>query len=175
MKPKTTVFYNDTDYDMELKRELLFEDYAEEEGWESKEDIPDSVVLNEIDADNRNDWEDFIFELEKLLEKDDYILTGTCGRWNGPAEGGRFIQSIDDLYKCIGHLDRMKLYDENGHFYIKGYHHDGSDFYEMKRLTKKGYEYAYNNYFAHDRYVHQTIVSCNLFSALPRIAERIYG
>ena len=69
----------------------------------------------------------------------------------------------------------MKFYDKDGHFYIRGYHHDGSDFYEMKKLTKKGYELANNNYFAHDRELHTTIMKFNLFSTLPRIAERLYG
>ena len=176
MKSKTTVFYNDTDLgDIDLKRELMFEEYAEEEGWESVDDIPDSVVFHEIDEDNRIEWEDFTYELERILKDGEYILTGTCGRWDGRAEGGNFIHNIHDFYKCIGHLDKIKFYDENGHFYIYGYHHDGSDFYELKKLTRKGYEYASNNYFAHDRQVHRTITSCNLYSALPRIAERLYG
>ena len=47
--------------------------------------------------------------------------------------------------------------------------------YELKRLTRQGYEYADRNYFAHDRKLHSTIMNCNFFSALPRLAKRVYG
>jgi hypothetical protein len=72
-------------------------------------------------------------------------------------------------------LDYIKVIDENGHLKIYGYHHDGSDSYELKKLTKKGFEFADRNYFARDRQLHQTIMNNNFYSALPRIAERLYG
>ena len=176
MKSKTTVFYNDTDTrSFASVKNYLFETFAEEEGWFSEDDIPDCVVYHEIEEEQRREWEDFRADLEYLLSKDCYLLTGTCGRWNGPAEGGKFIRSADDLFDCICHLDYVKIYDENGHFYIYGYHHDGSDSYEMKRLTKKGYEFADRYYFAKDRHLHRTIMNNNFYSALPRVAERLYG
>ena len=54
-------------------------------------------------------------------------------------------------------------------------HHDGSDDYELKRLTHEGYELADRNYFAHDRQLHNTIMGCNFYSALPRYASKVYG
>ena len=176
MKTKTTVFYNDTECaSFEATKNYLFETFADEEGWKSPDDILDCVVYHEMDEERRREWEDFKADLEYVFDKDCYLLTGTCGRWNGPAQGGKFIHSFDDLIDCIRHLDYVKFYDENGHFYISGYYHDGSDHYELKRLTKKGYEFADRNYFAHDRYLHSTIMSNNFFSALPRIAKRLYG
>ena len=176
MKTKTTVFYNDTETEsFEATKNYLFETFAEEEGWESEDDIPDCVVYHEMDENRRREWDDFRADMEYIFEKDSYLLTGTCGRWDGPAQGGKFIHSFDDLLDCIRHLDYVKFYDENGHFYIYGYHHDGSDHYELKRLTSKGYEFADRNYFAHDRELHTTIMTTNFFSALPRLAERLYG
>ena len=176
MKIKTTVFYNDTDCaSFEATKNYLFETFAEEEGWTSPDDIPDCVVYREMDEDRRREWDDFRADVEPVFAKDAYLLTGTCGRWDGPAQGGKFIHSFDDLLDCIRHLDYVKFYDENGHFYISGYHHDGSDHYEVKRLTKKGYEFADRNYFAHDRYLHTTIMRNNFYSALPRLAQRLYG
>ena len=176
MKTKTTIFYNDTDCaSFEATKNYLFETFAEEEGWASADDIPDCVVYHEMDEDRRRNWDDFRADVEGVFAKDSYLLTGTCGRWDGPAQGGKFIHSFDDLLDCIRHLDYVKFYDENGHFYIYGYHHDGSDHYEMKRLTKKGYEFADRNYFAHDRYLHTTIMRNNFYSALPRLAQRLYG
>ena len=176
MKNKTYVFYNDMDTrSFEATKDYLFETFAEEEGWLSIDEIPDCVVYHEIELEQRSEWDDFMADLDYIFSKDTYLLTGTCGRWNGPVEGGTFITSKDELLDCIRHLDYIKFYDKDGHFYIRGYHHDGSDSYEMKRLTKKGYEFANNNYFAQDRDLHATIMNTNFFSALPRIAERLYG
>ena len=176
MKNKTYVFYNDMETrSFEATKDYLFETFAEEEGWLSIDEIPDCVVYHEIELEQRSEWDDFMADLDYIFSKDTYLLTGTCGRWNGPVEGGKFITSKDELLDCIRHLDYIKFYDKDGHFYIRGYHHDGSDSYEMKRLTKKGYEFANNNYFAQDRDLHTTIMNTNFFSALPRIAERLYG
>ena len=176
MKQKTMVLYNNIDTrDFENMREYLFETYAEEEGWVSIDEIPDCVVRHELDEEDRRDWKNFICDIDILLSKDTYLLTGTCGRWNGPAEGGKFIHNINDLTQCIKHLDYIKIVDENGHLKIYGYHHDGSDSYELKRLTKKGYAFAYKYYFARDRQLHRTIMNNNFYSALPRMAERLYG
>ena len=176
MKKKTTVLYNNIDTrDFENMREYLFETYAEEEGWESIDEIPDCVVKHELDEEERREWDNFICDMDYVLSKDAYLLTGTCGRWNGPAEGGKFIRNTDDLINCICHLTYMKVIDEDGHLKIYGYHHDGSDSYELKKLTKKGYEFADRYYFARDRQLHRTIMNNNFYSALPRIAERLYG
>lgn len=178
MKKTKTVFYDDThDYDLlDETRFYLYEDQAEEQEWESLEDVPTEVVYDEIRACHEADWSSFREDLEWLLERDNlYLLTGTCGRWNGPAEGGKFIRTVDDFYSCIGHLDGVCIYDENGHLYVTGYHHDGSDRYEIKRVTKKGAELAYRNYYACDRALHSTIMRNNIYSGLPYMAKRVYG
>lgn len=171
-----TVYDNYYSLDREKEtREFLFGEYAKEYGWKSCEDIPDERVWDEIDFQDREQWNDVKAELQSLFDKDAYLLTGTCGRWDGPAQGGRFIRSVDDLLSCIDHLDYIRIYDRNSHLYIHGSHHDGSDDYELKRLTHKGYMLAYNNYFAHDRKLHTAIMTCNIYSALPRYAQKVYG
>lgn len=171
-----TVYDNYYSLDREKTvREYLFDDYADEKGWNSPEDIPDERVFDEMDFQDREQWDDIKTELAILFSKNIYLLTGTCGRWNGPAQGGKFIRSVNDLLSCIDHLDYIRIFDRNGHLYIHGSHHDGSDDYELKRLTGKGCELAYNNCFAHDRRLHNTIMSSNFYSALPRYAQRVYG
>lgn len=171
-----TIYDNFYNRDREREtREYLFDEYGLEKHWKSPEDIPDERVFDEMDFQDREMWYDVKAELKTLFDKNVYLLTGICGRWDGPAQGGRFIRSVDDLLSCIVHLDNIRIYDRNGHLYIHGSHHDGSDDYELKRLTHKGYEYADRNYFAHDRHLHNTIMSNNFFSALPRFAQRIYG
>ena len=171
-----TIYDNYYSLDREREtREFLFGEYAEDTDWKSPNDIPDERVFDEMDFQDRLIWDDVKAELQSLFDKNIYLLTGTCGRWYGPAHGGRFIHSIRDLLSCIGHLDYIRIYDRNGHLYIHGSHHDGNDDYELKRLTNKGYEYADRNCFAHDRQLHNNIMRFNFFSALPRYAQRIYG
>ncbi len=171
-----TIYDNYYSYDREKEiREFLFKEYAEENGYPSPEDIPDERVFDEMDYQDREQWLDVKAELQSLFDKNVYLLTGTCGKWYGNCDGGEFIRSVDDLLRCIDHLDYIRIYDKNEHLYIHGSHHDGNDDYELKRLTHKGYEYADRNYFAHDRHLHNTIMNNNFFSALPRYAKLVYG
>lgn len=171
-----TIYDNYYSYDREKEtREFLFDEHAIDRDWNSPADIPDERVFDEIDFQDRELWNDVKAELQSLFDKNVYLLTGTCRRWNGPAQGGKFIRSVNDLLSCIDHLDHIRIYDRNGHLYIHGSHHDGSDDYELKRLTHKGYELADRNYFAHDRRLHNAIMGCNFYSALPRYASKVYG
>ena len=177
MKTKEIVIY-DSFYTYEKEeqaRESLFENYACEEGWNTTEDIPYERVSSEIYFQDSDSWEELQDGLKTLLEHNYGLLTGYCGTWRGNMAGGKFIHTVDDLLSVIRHLDYIRIVDRNGHLIITGWHHDGSDEYELKLLTKKGYKYAKCNYFAKDRELHNTIMGCNLFSALPRFAQRIYG
>lgn len=156
-------------------REWLFETHAEEEGWETLDDIPDTLVYNEIGLQDDIDWRALEDELESIFEKDCYLMTGYCGTWRGRLAGGSFIHSLRDFLKVIDHLDDLRILDRNGHLIVEGSHHDGSDSYELKRLTHKGYELADSNYFARDRELHKTIMNNNFYSALPHFAKRVYG
>ena len=100
---------------------------------------------------------------------------GYFGSWHGEIEGGTFIRSFNDFLSCIEHLEYIRFYDVNGHFYIHGSHHDGSDDYELKMLTNKGYEYAESKSFDCDKWVHKAIKYCNFYSALPYFAKKVYG
>ena len=175
MNNKITVLYDNTyDYiNYEDMRAYLFENYAEEYSWESLDDVPEKMIYDEMDEQDRADWQDFFDELHFMLSESKYLLTGTCGKWYGTCECGKFIDSTDDLLYCIQHLDGVRFYDENGRLKICGYHHDGEDNYELKRLTGKGVELAEKHYYACDRALHETIMNNNLYSALPRLAKRI--
>ena len=176
MKTKITKFYDDTsDYELlEETRQYMFDNYAEQEGWESIDEISDSLVYYEINELHRLEWIELKLYLDDLFEQNEmFLIKGVCGRWNGPSECGRFIYSTDELFEFIRHLDYTCFYEENGHFYIEGYHHDGRDRYELKKLTNKGREYADNNLYMNDRTVHETIMKYNLFSTLPYFSRLV--
>lgn len=164
--------YPDIEREKEI-RQFIFEDCPEE--WTSPEAIPDEYVFNELDEQNCELWECVMDCLDELFSKDCYLLTGQFGSWRGKLDGGKFINSIDDFLDVTDHLDSIKIVDQNGHLIIEGSHHDGSDRYELKKLTRKGYELADRNYFANDRTLHNTIMKTNFYSALPHLAKTLYG
>lgn len=174
MNSKDIIIF-DTYFDIEREkelREIMFEDCAEE--WASPEAIPEQEVQNEMYEQNRTQWECVVDCLDSLLHKNCCLLTGCFGSWRGNIDGGKFINNIDEFLDVIDHLDYIKIIDRNGHLIIEGSHHDGSDRYELKKLTRKGYELADRNYFANDRALHKTIMNTNFYSALPRFAKALY-
>ena len=177
MKNKQVVLYTneESNAQFELTKEYLFETYSEERGWGTVNDVPHSLIYEEIGEQNSINWYDFLTELKKALKDGYYLLTGKVGRWNGTFDGGKFITTVNELLSSISHLDYITITDENGHLKIEGSHHDGSDSYELKKLTNKGIEYAERHGFARDRSLHKTIMENNLFSKLPRLAKQING
>jgi hypothetical protein len=174
MKNKEIILYDNCDIYSHDKREemrqILFDELGEEQDWITPIDVPDSMIEESIREDDDIRWQDFTDNLEKVLEKG-CLLTGSTGRWDGRHDGGKFVSSLSEFYRCIEHLNEVTITDKNGHLLIEGYHHDGFDHYELKKLTKKGYEYADNNYFANSRKLHNTIFNNNFYSCLPRLAS----
>ena len=177
MKSTDIIFFDNTDsyskYDE--AEQAVYESFCESQDWTSINDVPADMVWDEISLQNEADWEYFTGAFIRLLEKYTFLITGTCGRWNGPAECGNFIKDYDDFTAFIKHLNNIKIYELNGHLYISGYHHDGHDSYKMKKLTDRGVQYADRHCFAHDKYLHSRIMKCNFYSVLPRLAQEIYG
>lgn len=177
MNNKEYVFY-DNNYDderFEDMREFLFDAHADEYGWKSKADISDDFVWDAWYSHLQFEYDDFTTELDRYLSCGVFLIQGTCGRWNGPVPCGRFVRNYEDIRSGIEHLDYIKFYELNGHFYIEGCHHDGSDKYELKQLTDNGIALAERNWFAHDRELHNKIMQSGNYSKLPRIAHAIYG
>lgn len=172
MKQIYTIYDNTNIYeDSNIIRLNLFEELASENGWKTIDDIPDKMIADEIEFINTAKWENAKELLAQMLSCGTFLLKGYCNRWNGRQDGGKFINDLDELLSCISHLDCIKITDVDGHLMIDGYHHDGNDHYELKKLTKKGYEYANSNHFANSRELHNKIFNCNLFSCLPRLAQ----
>lgn len=177
MKNKETIFFDNTNDDSKYDeaKQAVYESFRDSQEWASIGDVPADMVWEEIAAQNEADWEYFTCALKQETDRHCFLITGTCGWWNGPCGCGNFIQCRNDFRSFIQHLDTLKIYERNGHLYIEGFHHDGHDSYELKRLTDKGIEYANRHGFAHDRSLHNSIMNNNFYSALPRLAEVIFG
>ena len=171
-KIKEIVLFDNTNYSDRYDeiREELYERFAEDYDWDYSDDVPMDMIHDEMNFQEEIDYLYFKDKMKQLLQGNDCLLVGVCGRWNGPAEGGKLISNFYDLMSVIGHLDYYKVTDCNGHLIIEGYHHDGRDRYEIKQLTNKGYKLARSYGFDADRKLHNTIMNCNIFSRLPRLA-----
>ena len=177
MRKEDIIFFDNTDdyskYDE--AQQAVYESFRDSQEWTSISDVPADMVWNEISAQNEADWGYFTDALKREIGKHYFLVTGICGRWNGLRDCGNFITDWNDFRSFICHLDTIKIYERNGHLYIEGYHHDGHDRYELKRLTDKGVEYARSRHFAHDKALHEKIMHNNFFSALPRLVDIIFG
>ena len=169
--------YNDT-YDSTRFSEAqaeIFEVENEDGQWTSPDDVPDEKVFESMRHDDKYMWDEFRWAMEKLLDETPCLILGTCGRWDGTYDAGSFIRTFSDLRRGLSHFDELNIYEMNGHLYIEGYHHDGKDFYEIKRLTNKGRQIAEHNAYAHDGRLHKVLMNSNLFTGLPHLMDRIFG
>lgn len=158
-------------------REYLFEEYAEDEGWESEDDVPDDRVFQEVYNQSDFDWDHFKHAFERFIQDSDtgFLLCGDAGTWRGIMSGGCYVDKFDDLYKFWDGCDYIKVYDEGGHLYIEASHHDGNNYAELKELTKKGTEYKDTHYWDSDQDVHGTLFGSNFYTRLPHYAHKVWG
>lgn len=125
-------------------------------------------------------WESDKAELEHFFnDGSTWILQGTTGRWDGSHRGGYIFTDFEDMfYKATKDCGYIKFYDENGHFYLQCSHHDGTNDYEIKRITDAGIQYYERwNYSWSDQrtkeQVHDMIMK--RYSTLPHYAHKVYG
>ena len=158
-------------------REYLFEEYGEDEEWETEDDVPENRVIDEVYAQSEWDWDDFKIEFGHFLKSstNGFLLVGTCGCWDGTYNGGCYVNRFDDLYNFWEDCRDIKVWDEGGHLYIKATHHDGNNYAELRELTCKGSNYALNHRWDSDSEVHETLMSSNFYTKLPHYAHKVWG
>ena len=158
-------------------REYLFEEYGEDNEWESEDDIPDDVVNDTVYGDEEINWDEFKYEFEKFIKDSGYglLMCGSVGCWDGRYDGGSYVKKFDDLYKFWNGCDYIKVWDEGGHLHIKASHHDGTNYAELKILTKHGSEYAEEHYYDSDREVHEKLWNSTRYTLLPHYAHKVWG
>ena len=120
-------------------RAFLLEDHEEDE-------ITDSMVWEEVSFQDSLNWQD---ENERLTDfftgHGFFLIRGFVGRWNGNFAAGAVFDNWKSMfYDATKDCDYVKIWDENGHFYLKCSHHDGTNLYEIKRLSAAGYSFIDN-------------------------------
>lgn len=156
----------------EIKRELI-----DCECVENEDEITDEMIWEEMHFLEDIYWQDFEYELKKFFDEGTaWLLTGTLGLWNGTCNGGFIFNTFDEFTKCLQDCDYVEIYDEKGHLYVNGTHHDGTNCYEIKRVSDFGCEwYDNHSWDMYDEELHTKMWKSNFMTALPHFARDVYG
>lgn len=107
----------------------------------------------EPDEEGSEDYWDFVYETQQenydceisnLKWSDDYkhrcVITGAMGLWWGrptikPVLCENVVKAIK---KCFGSCDDLRVKFEDGVYVVHALHHDGTNCFEIHKLSKKG-------------------------------------
>jgi len=172
---EVVIFDNYDGYDWDDAKQYCIdrhlEDYPEDKDWEpSNEEISQEIYdCNEIA------WEEEASNLKKFFNDGSiFILVGSAGLWDGRHRGGFVVKNYNDLSKAWGNVDAMKIFDDKGVFNIHGYHHDGTNCWEVKKLTKRGVAYFDRHEYDDPQTLHEKLWSKG-YSVNLHYAKKVYG
>ena len=159
--------------DEDLRMSILDSERVDDE-----EEITDEMLWNEMYFLEEIYWNDFSYELKNFFDKGSaWLLVGTLGLWDGKCKGGYIFNTYDEFLDCLKDCAYCEVVDNKGHLYVKGSHHDGTNCYEIKRVSDFGYEW-YNNHgcYIYDKEkVHTKMWNNNFMTSLPHFARDVYG
>lgn len=171
---KINIIYDN--YDLTVYRENAIESLKEQ----GNEKPSENEIMDEINFFQNLNWNDERERLEDFFNTGClWILQGISERWTGCHQAGTVFSNFAKmLQQATKDCDYMKIYDQNGHFFIETTHHDGTNFYEVKKITEQGEKYFQNwednyNDKRSEEYVHTQLM--NRYSVLPRFAQAVYG
>ena len=172
-----TIFDN---YDLDNNYpEDEIKEMALELGWvEDEEEITDEMIWNWRYQESEDDWDCERERIDEFFEGKIVGFFGEVGLWHGVYKAGKIGEFWELFHSAIKDCDYIKIYDENGHMYLTCSHHDGTNHFEIKELTKEGKEYLerwednWNDKRA-EKEVHNQIYK--RYSKIPRYAEKVFG
>jgi hypothetical protein len=101
-------------------------------------------------------------------------LTGTAGLWDGRAKGGAVIRNFNDLSRAWANVDYVKIFDNKGMFSIQGIHHDGTNCWDVKKLTKRGVAYLDRHEYDDPQTLHEKLWEKG-YSVNLHYAKKVFG
>lgn len=171
------------------KERIIFNNYdleayykdAEEclkENAEEDEEISDNAINEFAETLIDEDWNIIESELNSFFTNKSIICFGDVGLWHGVYTASRIFDDFNNaLSSMLKDCYYFKIYDENGHLFVHGSHHDGSVTFEIKVLNSKGEEYYdrwnYGNDSRTEAEVNTQIIK--RYSVLPNFAYKVFG
>ena len=144
-----------------------------------EEEPTDAQIWDAIADQQEADWDMVKEELSAFFDGFSryYLMQGNAGRWNGTFPAGCVFDDFRDfLSRAVEDVDDVEIYDENGHFFVAGFHHDGRNVYEIKAITDQAADYI-QDYSTEKTEEEKSaaVFRCNIFSRLPHFARDVYG
>lgn len=169
------IFENRGDYNFDRVKEMLINGYNEDNPnsqgeWEPTEE----EIYNEIDKTEELLYNVFENEMSEFIGDETFILRGTVETWQGHFSAGFIFDSYEQFSRVFYDEAYNRIYDVGGEFIIQIAHHDGINYFKIRKLNKKGYEYYQDHYFDDDKVLHDTLVD-DRYSSLPNFAHKMYG
>lgn len=160
----------------EVAKKDYEEQYREINNLEYEDEVAESTIWEYAQEINEDDYDDIMCSIRFLEGRDGkktYVVLGQLGLWNGTFAGGKIIEGIEAIFnKCF------EDYNEFGYkhnlFYIKAYHHDGTNTFKIRELTKKGEEYAYKHQYDDPKTLHQRLFSDSHLSHTVSIFKKVF-
>lgn len=177
--PVKRVIFDNYDIDSMYREDAIRELEEDPDKEQTEDNIYDLCSIY-----SRDDWDLRKEELKEFFDNDDseWILVGSCGRWDGTYPGGFVFSSFDEMHQRVSEdCDYWRFWDENGHFYGSCTHHDGTNSFEIKKLTKRGEAFFHNwEYAYHDKRYECSEAECHKklfekYSVLPNFCHKVYG
>ena len=144
---------------------------------ESEEEITDKMIWNRMHCLEELYWDDISYELKRFFEKSNaWLLTGSIGRWDGNYRGGYMFNTFEEFCRCFRDCEYIKITDNKGHLEVECSHHDGTTFYEVKRVSDFGCDWYDNHYWdMNEEELHTKMWNNNFMTSLPHFARDVYG
>lgn len=158
-------------------REACFENYGEDEGWETAADVPEERVQEAMSFDLEQQMDDFKANMAKWFDDGKvFVLTGSCGTWHGRSDGGCIVRNIHDFFRIAKDCDYIAITDEAGRLKIRCSHHDGTNYAEVRMLTDRGKAWLEKHEECDDRRtVCETLFNKPHMSVQPHYAKTWFG
>ena len=175
---KNIIFDN---YDVSANYDYALENIIENGRYTTAEEVPESEIWGEVAFMEQINFEDEEAMMKDFFDGKMLLVCGSVGRWNGNFSAGKVIE-YSELWKCWADCDYISIYDENGHFFIKASHHDGTNVFEVKVLTEKGaelferWDYSWDIWEnLSEREVHEKLWGNSKYTHIPHYAREVYG
>ena len=141
-KPLTRTIYSNYDLDDNYDDVKQF---LQDQG---NENPTDKEIWNEIYDADLYEWENIKEDFKSFFSKfpnSCWIIRGYVERWNGRFSFGIVFHNYMEFERAIGKVskdcDYLKFYDKNGHLYFACSHHDGTNLFEIRKVTDNGSKY----------------------------------
>ena len=95
-----------------------------------------TAILEAAEIDTLiREWDDFISDCKRV--NGEFLVIADLGLWFGKRHAWKFCSNLyDAIMACLDGMDEWKLVeDSRGKVTLYGYHHDGTNVYEIRRCN----------------------------------------